>query len=123
MNLKRFVVLAPLLLGGCAAGSYCEGDQDYAEAASVPVIQSAEGLQLKESSTALKIPPVPETQVPYGEKVTDAKGKESVHCLDQPPALVLPEPKPAEGAAPAEVPAGAPPATPPPATPPAPGGS
>jgi hypothetical protein len=79
----------------------------------VPPIQSTDGLQLKESSTALKIPPAPATQVAYDEKVVDAKGREVVRCLDQPPALVLPE-----GTAPVETP----PATPPPATPPAPDG-
>ena len=88
------VVAVTLLLGGCAAGSYCEGEQDYEDAASVPAIQSADGLQIKESSTALKIPPAPEAKVPYGEKVVDAKGKEGMRCLDQPPDLVLPEPKP-----------------------------
>ena len=95
---RPFLVLAPLLLAGCAASSYCEGDQDYADAASVPVIQPADGLQIKESNTALKIPPPPETKVPYGEKVVNEKGKEVFSCLDQPPPLVLPEPKPAADA-------------------------
>ena len=99
---RHLVVLSTLLLGGCAVSSYCEGEQDYESAASVPVIQPSEGLQIKESTTALKIPPAPATPVPYGERVVDAKGKEIVRCLDQPPALALPEPKPVETPPPAE---------------------
>jgi len=114
---RLILVLAPMLLAGCAANSYCEDEHDYQNATSVPVIQSADGLQVKESSTALKIPPEPETKVPYGQRSVDADGDEVVSCLDQPPALVLPEPpkeepaatvepaNPAAPAAPAENPA------------------
>src|SRR5688572_30826984 len=106
------LVLAPLLLAGCAANSYCEGDQDYQHAASVPVIQPSDGLQIKDSTAALKIPPEPQTKVRYGERVVDAEGNERVSCLDRPPELVLPEPKP-EPAAPAAPAEPATPATPP----------
>jgi hypothetical protein len=108
---KLTFILASMLLAGCAANSYCEGDQDYENAASVPVIQSAEGLQVKESTAALKIPPEPETKVPYGQRTVDADGDEVVSCLDRPPALVLPEPK-EEPAAPVQPATPAAPATP-----------
>lgn len=109
------LVLAPLLLAGCAANSYCEGDQEYQHAASVPVIQPSEGLQVKDSTTALKIPPESQTKVPYGQRTVDAEGDEVVSCLDRPPELVLPEPKPepAAPAAPAEPATPTAPATPP----------
>jgi len=108
---RLILVLAPMLLAGCAANSYCEDDQDYLHAASVPAIQSADGLQVRESATALKVPPEPETKVPYGQRTVDADGDEVVSCLDQPPALVLPEPKD-EPAAPVEPASPAAPAAP-----------
>ena len=108
MAARRILALAPLLLAGCAAGDYCEGKQGYQEAPSVPPIQSVEGLQLKESTSALKIPPPPETQVPYGEAYRNEKGEDAVRCLDQPPAMPPPPLKPGD-----PVPSETPPATPP----------
>jgi len=104
----RFVTLIPLLvLGGCAAGSYCEAEQDYQTAPSIPAVQPAEGLRVQESVSALKVPSRPETAVPYGETYQDEDGDEAVRCLDRPPdmppvaskaeenpAPVEPEPKP-----------------------------
>jgi hypothetical protein len=105
----RFVILIPLLgLGGCAAGSYCEGQQDYQRARSVPVLQPAEGLRVPSSGNALRIPPAPENSVPYGEVGKDEDGDEFVSCLDKPPELP-PQPERVEPAAPeAPAPATAP---------------
>jgi hypothetical protein len=96
----RIVFLLPLLgLGGCAVSSYCEGEQDYQEAQSLPTLQTADGLQVRDSSTALRIPPPPATAVPYGETVKDEDGDDTVRCLDRPPDL---PPVAAEPAGPAE---------------------
>lgn len=103
----RIVFLLPLLgLGGCAVSSYCEGEQDYQEAASLPTLQSADGLQVRDSSTALRIPPPPANSVPYGETVKDEDGDDTVRCLDRPPDLppVATPAEPAPQAAPAATP-------------------
>lgn len=108
---KLLILLPALALGGCAASSYCEGEQDYEGARSVSVLQPAEGLRLQESSSALKIPPAPANAVPYGETYADADGDDAVRCLDRPPDLHLtvhpkaeaepPQPAPAPAPAPA----------------------
>ena len=106
MKASRLSALIPLLLlGGCAAGSYCEGEQDYQKEKSVPALQPADGLKVKESASALKIPPAPAEPVPYGEPYKDEDGDTATRCLDKPPDLPpAAEPKPEE--TPAEKPAG-----------------
>ena len=96
--MKKILTLIPLLaLGGCAASSYCEGEQTYQTAPSVPTLQPADGLQVRDSASALKIPPAPENAVAYGEVYRDADGDEAMRCLDKPPDLPPPvEPKPEE---------------------------
>jgi len=98
MKLK-LLSLVPMLAaaGGCAPAVYCEGDLLYQNAISIPVVQPTEGLQPRESASALKIPPVPATVVPYGETVLDEDGDQIVRCLDRPPELparALPPPEP-----------------------------
>ena len=99
MKQLKLLALIPVLaaVGGCAPAVYCEGDLLYQNAGSIPVVQPAEGLQPRESASALKIPPAPATLVPYGETVLDADGDETVRCLDRPPELparALPPPDP-----------------------------
>jgi hypothetical protein len=97
----RIALLAcVLVLGGCAAGSYCEGQQDYQRARSVPALKPAEGLKVPESGTALRIPPAPANPVPYGDVRKDEDGDTVVHCLDKPPELppLAAEPEPAQPA-------------------------
>ena len=102
----RLALLIPLLaLGGCAAGSYCEGQQDYQRARSLPPLQPADGTQVPESEGALRIPPPPANSVPYGEVVRDEEGDEVVRCLDKPPEMPPLPPLPPEPAAPAPAPA------------------
>jgi hypothetical protein len=94
----RIALLIPMLgLAGCAAGSYCDGQQDYQRARSVPALKPAEGLKVPESGSALRIPPAPANPVPYGEVQKDAEGDEVVRCLDKPPELppLAAEPEPA----------------------------
>ena len=102
----KWVLLAPLLaLSGCAVSSYCEGDQKYHKAESLPPLAGTEGVTLPESPSALKIPPPPPSAVAFGEKYKDADGDDAVRCLDKPPDMPAPvEPKPAEAATPAETP-------------------
>ncbi|MGH8481539.1 MAG: hypothetical protein ACRES8_03670 [Nevskiaceae bacterium] len=101
MKLRFAILIALLGLSGCAASTYCEGQQDYQRARSVPVLQPADGLRLPESEHALRIPPPPANAVPYGEVVRDEEGDEVVRCLDKPPVLAPLPPEPAE-APPAE---------------------
>ena len=108
-----FVVRAILLaasaaLAGCAANSYCKGEQPYQKAPSVPPLKAADGLKLPESASALRIPPPAVNPVPYGETVKDADGDDEIRCLDKPlPMAVAVEPPampaPAPVAAPAKV--------------------
>ena len=103
MKLK-LVALAPVLaLAGCAGSSYCEGEQGYQTARSVPAPQSTGTLQIPQSESALRIPPPPENAVPYGEEYQDADGDEVIRCLDKPPDMPPPvEPKPLPEETPAE---------------------
>lgn len=107
--LKRIIGLAfsAVLLGGCAANSYCLDKQDYTDSTGVPPLASAGELKIPVSATALRIPPASAEAVPFGEKVTDAEGKERASCLDLPPAMPpmapIPEPAPEAPVAPAPV--------------------
>jgi hypothetical protein len=96
-GLKLLALFSVFTVAGCAPAVYCEGELTYQNAASIPVVQPTEGLQPRESASALKIPPAPATTVPYGETVVDAEGDERVRCLDRPPELparsFAPEPK------------------------------
>jgi uncharacterized lipoprotein len=96
MRLKLALLVPVLGLAGCAAGSYCEGQQDYQRARSVPAVKPAEGLKVPDSGRALRIPPAPARAVPYGEVVKDEDGDAVVRCLDKPPELppLAPEPEP-----------------------------
>jgi len=96
MKHLRVLTLFPLLvLGACAASTYCEGEQRYQTAQSVPAMQPADGLQIKESATALDIPPAPANAIPYGEAYKDADGDDAIRCLDRPPDMPAPvAPKP-----------------------------
>lgn len=100
----RFLVLLSILgLSGCATSSYCTDEQNYQTAKSVPPLSGAEGLQMPESPSALRIPPPPKTLVAFGEIYKDADGDERVRCLDTPPQMTLPAlpPLPAPASAPA----------------------
>lgn len=97
--LKRLIGLAftAVLLTGCAANSYCLDKQDYADSKGVPPLANADSLKVPVSATALRIPPAALDPVPFGEKVTNAEGKERASCLDMPPAMppMAPGPEPA----------------------------
>ena len=104
--MKLLALVPALLLCGCAANSYCMGEQPYQKAASVPPLKNAEDLKIPESPSSLRIPPPPAKPTPYGEVVKDSDGDDVVRCLDKPPELVAAVDPP--------------PAPPPPVTPPAP---
>jgi hypothetical protein len=107
MTFRLAILIPALALGGCVAGSYCEGTQDYQRAKSVPPLQPAEGMTVPESEGALRIPPPPANAVPYGEVARDEDGDEIVRCLDKPPE-VPPEPAAAPAAPAPAAPAPAP---------------
>jgi uncharacterized lipoprotein len=90
-----FLVLGSLgLLSACSTNSYCLAEQDYQKARVVPELRSAEGLNMPNSPSALRLPPAPAQSEPFGR--TDAEG--GGVCLDQPPAMA----QPATPAAPAK---------------------
>ncbi len=84
-------LLGALVLSACA-GERCLKEQPYAHARSVPVLQPVDGLKVPESSSALRIPPPPAEPEPFGRKVRNAKGKQVVECLDEPPRMTAPAP-------------------------------
>ena len=85
--MKTILLVPALLLAGCAANSYCEGEQKYQAAQSMPPLQSPEGAKVPESPSALKIPPPPENPVPFGQVVKDEDGDDAISCLDKPPTM------------------------------------
>lgn len=89
MLTRNVLLIAAVVLGGCASNSYCARQQPYENARSVPPIQGTEGLKIPESATAMRVPNETAQNVPYGVKVVDPKrpGKTQYQCLDQPPAM------------------------------------
>ena len=87
MSRLFWIAASAALITGCASHSYCLGDQPYTHAKSVAPLQTAEGLKVPESNAALKIPPEPAQSIPYGRKVKDEKGEETIECLDRPPPM------------------------------------
>lgn len=87
MKLRIVTLTAVAWLSGCAASSYCLGEQEYQRAPSVPEFKPVAGLKVPQSEGALRIPPAPANTVPYGEIRTDEDGDEVVQCLDKPPEL------------------------------------
>jgi hypothetical protein len=92
--------LAVLLLSGCAAGGHCAGTFPYQQAELAPQLQSVDGIQVPESSAALRVPPQPELVVPYAMVTEDPRrpGRSRVSCLDVPPRLPQEQMVPAEEA-------------------------
>jgi uncharacterized lipoprotein len=96
---KGLLLLSACALGACASNSYCEGDQAYQKAKTLPPLAGVEGLKVPESASALKIPPAPPNAVAYGTHVKNEKGKDVLQCLDKPPDMpppAAPAPKPEE---------------------------
>jgi hypothetical protein len=89
MLLRGFALAGALALSACATHSYCLAHQKYDHVPSVPEIKGAGDLQMPESATALRVPPLASgvEDVAYGNKVVDAKGKTQVECLDDPPPM------------------------------------
>ena len=103
MNARLMLLVPVLALGGCAASSYCEGQQDYQRARSVPALQPADGLKVPESDATLHIPPPAPNGAAFAEVVKDEDGDDVVECLDKPPAMPpVAEPKDAPAAPAAE---------------------
>ena len=84
--MMRFVLLvACCALSGCGASAYCLTKQDYQSAESVPELRPAEGLVVPNSPSAMRLPPAPTQQVPFGSRAADGSGV----CLDKPPTLKI----------------------------------
>lgn len=92
------------LLSACGGVSrHCMGELEYQTAQTLPAPGNVEGMTLKDSASALQIPPEPANPVPFAREVPDPEepGKSRTECLDVPPPLnIAPEPEPAPDAAP-----------------------
>lgn len=82
-----FLALAGMSLAGCASNQYCLRPQRYESAKSIPPLHGVGSLQIPVSAGALRVPTVGAQHVPFGQKVKTNKGKTTVVCLDQPPAI------------------------------------
>ena len=87
------VVSSVLALSACGTTAHCRRPQEYQLAQDRAPLVGAEGQELPESASALRIPPPVENPVGFGAKTSDDKGNEAWSCLDIPPKLVLPEDK------------------------------
>lgn len=84
-----------LLLSACATDRECTQDASYRKASSVTPIRGTGELQLPESPSALRIPPISEAaKAAAAEPVSYGKGRRA-GCLDIPPTLPPVEPEPA----------------------------
>jgi len=92
MKLSLFVIAsATALLTACASNQTCNmEDADYRKAAAIPPIQPAEGLNLPQSASALKVPPLTAAAQAAAKQPFPKKGKGTA-CLDYPPEIVVPE--------------------------------
>ena len=88
---KLFVASASLLavmaMSGCATNRYCQGEQPYQEAGSLPVLKDAKGVEIPKSTAAMEIPEGSRSSGGFGESYVDKKGKTRDSCLDTPPRL------------------------------------
>jgi hypothetical protein len=89
MLLRCLALAGALTLSACATRSYCLAHQNYDHVPSVPEIKGASDLQIPESATALRVPPLAagDDDVAYGNRVVDGKGKTHIECLDDPPPM------------------------------------
>ena len=97
MKYPMLGLVSVVLLGGCAAHSYCAKPRSYESAESVPAVAAADGLIVKPSPNAYLIPPPPPDPVPFGQLVQDPNGRQEWSCLDEPPPFtpsVAPPPIP-----------------------------
>ena len=85
MSKVVFVSFAALLLAGCASDSRCGSSTKYRKAQSITPIQSSGGLQIPESPSALRVPPLTDAAVAAASQPLSGKRA----CLDMPPAIVV----------------------------------
>jgi uncharacterized lipoprotein len=104
MAVRLLSLLLVAGLAACGSNRHCQGEFPYQKAQTLPPPAAVEGLSWPESPSALKIPPAPETTVPYATTVPDGKNpkKSQTECLDTPPRLPAPAPEPAKAETPAK---------------------
>jgi len=80
---------AALLLGACSNTRRCEATLPYQSAQTLPPPDAVPGLTVPESPSALRIPPAPASEVPFGQPVGEVRdGRDARYeCLDTPPRL------------------------------------
>jgi len=82
-----FMTAASLLLTACAGNRVCNADAAYRRAAAIPPIQPAEGLQLPQSPSALKVPEITATAKAAAIEQPMPKRGKGTACLDYPPDI------------------------------------
>lgn len=82
-----FLLICCAFMGACTTNNYCLVEQDYQKATVVPELRGVPGLEMPNSPSALRLPPRPTTQVPFGYKDDEGGGV----CLDKPPTVAFPE--------------------------------
>ncbi|SFF43029.1 hypothetical protein SAMN04488120_10460 [Fontimonas thermophila] len=90
MMRRSILLCAGLFVSACGGISrHCEGEFDYQRAQTLPPPAEVPGLQVPESPSALRIPPEPQTVVPFARQVQDPDNpdKTRIECLDIPPRM------------------------------------
>lgn len=71
------LIVAVVLISGCAARTRCAGDAEYQQAVTLSPPAGVDGLKMPESASALRIPPPPPAAAPLPEG----------QCLETPPRM------------------------------------
>lgn len=77
-------------LSACSVNSYCLVEQDYQKARVAPELKAGDGLAVPNSPSALRLPPKPGQNEPFGRRADDGSGV----CLDRPPPFTGPKATP-----------------------------
>ena len=86
MLLRNSMLLACVAMSACSVNNYCLVELDYQKAEPVPELHGTDELAMPQSPSALRLPPQPQTKVPFGQRAEDGTGV----CLDRPPTVGLP---------------------------------
>ncbi|WP_028081330.1 hypothetical protein [Solimonas soli] len=81
---------AALLIGACSNTRRCDATLPYQKAETLPPPAAVPGLTVPDSPSALRIPPPPASDVPFGQRVAEAQDRRDTaryECLDTPPRL------------------------------------
>lgn len=81
------IASAASLLSACVSAPACNADAPYRKAAAIAPIKPAEGLNLPQSASALKVPDISPAAVQAAASQPMPKKGKGTACLDYPPEI------------------------------------